>query len=168
MSSYSAPLNKQTGVMLLEALISILIFSLGILAIVGLQAAAVSNAADAKYRTDASLLANEVIAQMWNSNRDTTATVNGVPPLPTNFSSSGTGGAGYNNWINTTICPASAPPALPGIDCVNKVNMPTIAISAVTATITPTNRVTVSLSWQAPGTVTPHKYVAVAQISKAQ
>jgi len=51
--------------MLLEALIAILIFSMGILAVVGLQGFSIKSAADAKYRADASFLANQVIGQMW-------------------------------------------------------------------------------------------------------
>ncbi len=60
--------NSQKGVMLLEALIAILIFSMGILAIVGLQASSIKLASDAKYRSDASLLANRLIGQMWLAN----------------------------------------------------------------------------------------------------
>lgn len=61
--------NKQSGVMLLEALISILIFSLGILGIIGLQASAVAASRDAKYRIDAGLLANELVGQMMSGDR---------------------------------------------------------------------------------------------------
>ena len=55
----------QRGSMLLEGLIAVLVFSMGILALVGLQAASVRNASDAEYRTEAASLANEVIGQMW-------------------------------------------------------------------------------------------------------
>lgn len=55
----------QRGSMLLEGLIAILIFSMGILALVGLQAASIKNASDAEFRTEAAYLANEVIGQMW-------------------------------------------------------------------------------------------------------
>jgi type IV pilus assembly protein PilV len=55
----------QDGVVLLEALIAILIFSIGILAIVGLQGAAVKTAADARYRSDAAFLAGELASQIW-------------------------------------------------------------------------------------------------------
>jgi type IV pilus assembly protein PilV len=61
----AAPRRFQDGVMLLEALIAILIFSLGILAIIGLQAQSVRNSAEAKYRADASFLANQIIGRMW-------------------------------------------------------------------------------------------------------
>ncbi len=57
--------NSQSGAMLLEALIAILIFSLGILAIIGLQAQSIRNSAEAKYRSDASYLANQLIGRMW-------------------------------------------------------------------------------------------------------
>lgn len=55
----------QSGVMMLEGLIAILIFSLGILAIVGLQAESVRNSSEAKYRADASFLVNQLIGRMW-------------------------------------------------------------------------------------------------------
>jgi len=55
----------QRGVVLIEALVSILIFSVGILAIVGLQAAMIKNTAEAKYRSEASYIAQARIGQMW-------------------------------------------------------------------------------------------------------
>ena len=58
--------KHQSGVMLLEALIAILIFSLGVLGVVGMQASAIAASRDAKYRTDAALLANEIIGQTRN------------------------------------------------------------------------------------------------------
>ena len=59
------PARSQTGVMLLEALIGILIFSIGILALIGMQGAAIRNTTDARYRSEASFLANQIIGQMW-------------------------------------------------------------------------------------------------------
>lgn len=58
-------LQKQHGSVILEALIAILIFSIGILALVGMQATSISNVADAKYRTDAGFLADQMIGNMW-------------------------------------------------------------------------------------------------------
>jgi len=57
--------RSQAGAMLLEALIAILIFSLGILAIIGLQAQSIRNTSEAKYRSDASYLGNQLIGRMW-------------------------------------------------------------------------------------------------------
>jgi type IV pilus assembly protein PilV len=60
-------LNRKTqqGAILLESLIAMLIFSMGILALVGLQAAMVSNTSDAKYRSVASYLAQQKLGEMW-------------------------------------------------------------------------------------------------------
>lgn len=58
------PVN-QKGVILLEALIAILIFSMGILAVVGLQAAMIKNTADSQYRAEASYIAQQALGVMW-------------------------------------------------------------------------------------------------------
>ena len=55
----------QQGVVLLEAMIAILIFSMGVLAIVGLQAAMIKNTADSKYRSEAGYIAQTRIGLMW-------------------------------------------------------------------------------------------------------
>jgi len=57
--------QQQRGSVLLEAMIAILIFSMGILAIVGLQAASLKAVSESKYRVDASFLANQVVSDMW-------------------------------------------------------------------------------------------------------
>jgi type IV pilus assembly protein PilV len=80
--------KQQSGVMLLEAMIAILIFSIGILAIIALQAAAVNASSDAKYRSDACMLANELLGQMRSGNRL-------AATLQTNYQ---TGGAAFLAW----------------------------------------------------------------------
>lgn len=63
MKSVSA--KAQEGVMLLEALIAILLFSIGIVAVMGMQAASIAMVTQSKFRTDASYLANQIIGRMW-------------------------------------------------------------------------------------------------------
>jgi type IV pilus assembly protein PilV len=58
--------SAQQGAVLVEAMIAILIFSMGILAIVGLQAAMIKNTGDSKYRADASYIAQQRIGLMWS------------------------------------------------------------------------------------------------------
>lgn len=72
------------GIVLLDALIAIVIFSIGILGMVKLQANAVKFSSDAQYRTDAAMLADQVIAQMWNTNQ-TTLTTTYASPSGTDF-----------------------------------------------------------------------------------
>lgn len=57
--------TSQQGVVLLESLIAILIFSLGVLGIVGLQSSMIKSTSDAKYRSEASYIAQQAIGQMW-------------------------------------------------------------------------------------------------------
>jgi type IV pilus assembly protein PilV len=57
--------SAQRGVILIEAMVAILIFSLGVLAIVGLQATMIKNTAEAKYRSEASYIAQSRIGLIW-------------------------------------------------------------------------------------------------------
>ncbi|MFM2397205.1 MAG: hypothetical protein RLZZ144_455 [Pseudomonadota bacterium] len=57
--------RSQRGVVLIEALVAILLFSIGMLAITGLQASMVKNTGQAKYRIDASNIAQQRIGMMW-------------------------------------------------------------------------------------------------------
>lgn len=55
----------QRGGSLLEALITVLIFSIGVLGIVGLQAVMIKDTSDAKYRLDSSNIAQQRVGEMW-------------------------------------------------------------------------------------------------------
>lgn len=57
--------DSQRGSVILESLIAILILSFGIIALMGLQGTIVKQAADAKYRSDASFLTNQILGEMW-------------------------------------------------------------------------------------------------------
>src|SRR2546430_11129136 len=57
--------QQQTGAYLLEALIGILIFALGVLGIVGLQAASLRTTTDSAMRAEAIFAANQLLGQMW-------------------------------------------------------------------------------------------------------
>jgi type IV pilus assembly protein PilV len=66
----------QRGVFLIEALLGILIFSLGILALIGMQAAAISAQTDARYRIEASNLVERLQDTIWlNVDRTSTSTI---------------------------------------------------------------------------------------------
>lgn len=57
--------KRQAGVALLEVLVSVLLFSLGILGLIGLQARAINFSTDAEDRNRAALLANDIASEMW-------------------------------------------------------------------------------------------------------
>lgn len=131
---------KQRGAALLEALIGILLFSIGILGLVAMQAVSVKQMADAKYRSDASFLANRIIGDMWG-NRTNLASYA--------YSGSGTPPATIANWVTDlqNTLPGTTPTA----------NQPIVQVAG--------NQVTISIFWQAPSAPTPHNYVSVAFIN---
>lgn len=138
--------SAQRGVSLIEALVAILIFSIGVLALIALQATSIRQSADAKYRSEASLLANEVIGQMWVSNRTPAA-------LQASFD---TGNPLYNAWL------ARVQATLPGLAASAPVpaSAPAVAVNA-------SGVVRVDLFWRAPNeqaTVPQHRYTVITQI----
>ena len=56
---------SQSGVALIEVLVSVLLFSLGILGLIGLQARAINLSVDAEDRNRAALIANDIATTMW-------------------------------------------------------------------------------------------------------
>lgn len=132
--------------MLLEVLIAVLIFAVGILGIVGLQATAITQVTDAKYRTDAALLANQLLGQMWAANVEPTT-------LQTRFQTGST--QDYKTWVDTVKA------TLPGVSSTTgDATNPTVAVSN-------TGVVTITVKWRAPNdstTADPHSYVTLAQI----
>lgn len=148
--------------MLLEVLIALLIFSLGVLGLVGLQANAVKQSGQAKYRADATLLANDLIGQMWISGR-TFAT------LSPGFSSGGAGGAQYNAWKARVIAAlpgaAEAPPTVVLASIAPQPSL--VAGVQVPSGGDPSTRVTITMFWKAPGEPAgdpPHSFVLVNEI----
>jgi type IV pilus assembly protein PilV len=132
--------TKEHGIILIEGLISILIFSLGILSIVAMLGVSIKNTSSAKYRTEASLLANQIIGQMETGDRANAA-------LTANFSSPG--GQNFVTWQ------AVVTNTLPGVA---GANLPTISIA-------PDNTATITVRWQAPGDNVAHQYVVLARIA---
>jgi type IV pilus assembly protein PilV len=58
----------QTGFTLLENLVAIVIFSIGLLGVVGLQARSIQFSVDGEDRNRASLMADGIVATMWGNN----------------------------------------------------------------------------------------------------
>ena len=59
-------LRQQSGVMLLEALIGVLLFSVGLIAMMGLQANALATVNETKFRGEAAFIAEQFISDMRN------------------------------------------------------------------------------------------------------
>ncbi len=69
----------QQGVILLEGLIAVLIFSIGILGVVGLQASMIKATADARYRAEAGFIAQQRLGLLWVNQSNLAGFVEDVP-----------------------------------------------------------------------------------------
>jgi type IV pilus assembly protein PilV len=138
--------NAQSGVMLLEALIGILIFSLGILAMVGMQSMGVKLATDSRERAEASNLANQLVGQMW---------LNRAALASYQYSGTGTAPATLTTWIaqvNASLPNATSTP-------------PIVTVGASPLGASVGTQTTVTLLWTNPGGTTVHQYVMTAYIN---
>ena len=79
------------GFVLLEVLVALVVFSLGLLGMLGFQASAMAIATDSRFRTEAAMLADELIGKMNASSMST---------VRTDFASSGTK---YLDWYNNRV-----------------------------------------------------------------
>ena len=57
--------GRVRGVAMIEVLVAMLIFMLGVIGLVGLQTAMTQAQTNAKFRADASLLADDIVGRMW-------------------------------------------------------------------------------------------------------
>jgi type IV pilus assembly protein PilV len=140
----------QSGSFLLEALIGVLIFSFGILGIVGLQAQSLRHTGDAEYRAEASYLANSLISKMWTD--DPTI-------LKTKYDSVVGTGAGYATFKTDAA-------SLPGVTAT--ANLPTVLVDPAAPAPQPPSQqghvVQVTVFWKVPGDTTVHNYTTTGVV----
>jgi type IV pilus modification protein PilV len=153
----------QRGSFLLEAMIGILIFSFGVLAMIALQANAISVQSDAQYRIEAASLADQILAEInLNVTRDSVTGVVDATALNTfshqaspapatgtaptcSYSGEPATNALVTNETSGWVA-AVAAKHLPGASAASQ----QIFIDAGNA-----NRVTVTLCWQGPKDAAP-------------
>ena len=136
--------QAQCGAFLLEALVALLIFSFGVMAMAGLQARAARHFNDAQYRANAAELAQATIASMRASDPATLA-------------------ARFDPATSTADWRALLGQAkrLPGVNDVQ--NVPAVRI--IDGPTTTSRQVSLSVFWQTPGDLMAHRYAASAVIA---
>lgn len=144
----TSPKLAQGGYLLIEVLVALLIFSTGILAIFSLQAASIQNSSDAKYRSDASFLANQIVGYMWGQRASLAAYSHRAGGSACSPSGSASTNANVSSWL------LEVNNALPGAAS----NRQQIIVNAATG------MVTVTICWRAPNEPTDHSFTAIAQI----
>ena len=141
------------GFFLIEALIALLIFSLGILGMVGMGGAAIAAQSDAQYRTEAANYANEIATQIaLNVDRANLATslpefahhpVGGGDASYCVFSGSASAQAIVTAWVDKVRGAVPGTPGLPGATLASQQ-------IAVDTSAGMHNKVTVTICWQPP------------------
>jgi type IV pilus assembly protein PilV len=133
--------TAQGGGSLLEGLLAILFFSVGVLSLLMLLSTTLVETGNARYRSEASLLASDLIAQMWTGDRSLTE-------LREKFTKSES--KDYQRWLATVHA------RLPGTS--DNTNLPTISIDN-------NRRVKILMRWQAPGDGKTHQLLTLATIT---
>lgn len=129
--------SRQHGGFLLQSLVAIALFSSGVLVLLMLSGTAVRQVADAHYRASASLLAAQLLAQMWLGPHDSAS-------LSAAYAEQGDGYSAWKQAVDRALPGAAALPPQVGID--------------------EAGRITITIRWKAPGDALPHQHVVATQI----
>jgi type IV pilus assembly protein PilV len=140
------------GASLLEALIALLIFSIGLLGLLGLQANALGASRDSQYRAEAAVLAHEIIGIMWTDRANLTQYAHNGSGSACAPSGTTTGNANALRWLNQFTTSGNAR-FLPGATA-----------AAQQISIDGNRTVRVTLCWRGPQDAGWHNYTAVARI----
>ena len=135
---------RQTGSYLLESLIAILIFSFGVLGLIGLLGSSIRITNDARYRSEAANIAGAMIADMWTMTAAQMDTDFGTPT-----------GTKLVAWQSKA---ASLLPSATGTNAPTVVLTPGLSGESRTAVVT--------VFWKLPGETEQHKHLMTAQIGK--
>lgn len=145
-------LHSERGVMLIEALVAIAIFSFAILGIMGLQATAIRTVRDADYRVKASLFAHQIVGQMWVDRFN-------VPTYALNA-----GNAACASGTNTAANPVVTSWLNGLTDATKQGSLPGAGAYQQQILVGPNNVVTVTLCWKSPQDSAPHNFMLKTQI----
>ena len=132
---------NQNGSSLLEGLLAIVLFSTGVMSLLMLLSATLVETGNARYRSEASLLASDLIAQMWMGDRSLTE-------LRAKFAQPES--EDVKRWLATVHA------RLPGTS--DTTNLPTISIDDQ-------RQVKILMRWQAPGDGKIHQLLTLATIT---
>jgi type IV pilus assembly protein PilV len=149
--------NAQGGVMLLEALIGLLIFSVGVLSLVAMQSVSISNVSNARYRVEAAFAAEEIMNRMWIDSGVQLSNLDNYR-LP----------GGNSTYLMAWVARLQAGSGLPG----SFTYPPTIEIRPAVYNYGPNNtqvnvkQVIVTIRWKAPDALAPSNHQAIGWITE--
>ena len=158
---------QQQGFFLIEALIAILIFSLGILGMISMGGVAIAAQSDARFRTDAANLANDIASTIQlnvdrNNSLDQQTSLNAFQHLPGGADCAFTGAPSTDPallaWLDRVVTVGPGLPGLPGSSA-------TTQQVIVNTTAAGFNRVQITVCWQAPGDRAMRRHTLVTYVN---
>jgi type IV pilus assembly protein PilV len=166
--------SAQRGVFLIEVLVAMVIFAIGILAMISMQAVSIAAQNDSQYRSEAEHLIDQLTSEMRLAiGHDATtgvvvaaefAALAHQPTTDANCSFSGTasGNAIVTNWIKTVKGQTSGGTAIAGkgLPGVTDARVQILANSAMAGI----NQVRVTICWQGANDKAAHSHSVVAYI----
>jgi type IV pilus assembly protein PilV len=132
--------QQQGGSSLVEVLVVMLVFTVGLLGLVTVLASALRATDEARLRTDAALLAHALIAGLW-----TTAAAD----VNTRFADGGTALRAWQDQVSARLPAATASLEL-----------------AEAGGSRASRSARVTITWRRPGSTEQHRYVTAAQIGR--
>ncbi|MBK9020658.1 MAG: hypothetical protein IPL72_11885 [Sulfuritalea sp.] len=171
--------RSQQGSFMIEAMIGIMIFFMGVLAMIGLQASSIAIQSDAQYRSEAGNLVDQILGEINLGARDPNGVV--VAGTLAGFAHQATGG--------TTTCRLLSTDANANTDCCNFSGAVSVnplvtnwvaAVSTDTATRLPasdatrqqivvnagvSNQVIVTVCWQGPKDARPRFHRVIGYVN---
>jgi type IV pilus assembly protein PilV len=140
------PPNNQKGAALIEALIAIIVFSIGIVGLMGIQAASVGAVSDTKIRQEASNVTQQLVGEMWS----TLLRKNDGQPDLTYLASAyaSPSGSAFVKWRDSAVY----------------TRLPKSNTIPPTVLIANNGEITITVSWQTPTDTSPRRYVLRSRV----
>lgn len=141
-------LHKQVGFSIIETMIGLLLFSIGILGMINMLAISMKVSSDASFRSEASYLSDQIIAQMWADRSNLASYELNAGSKPCGVGANASANLNVQNWLADVA-------HIPGTGNV----IQQILLDPAT------NQVTVTLCWQAKANQPMHNYTSISSIN---
>ncbi|MFM7524825.1 MAG: hypothetical protein ACKO4M_11795 [Betaproteobacteria bacterium] len=132
--------SRNIGSALIESLLALLVFVVGLLSLLVLLTSTLKQTDNARYRTEASLLASDLVSRMWSGDRSLDALRARFDPVAEE----------YQQWLTQVQA------SLPGVT--QDKNQPNLVIDD-------TRTVSLTLRWQAASDTVQHHLAVVTRLT---
>jgi type IV pilus assembly protein PilV len=163
MTHRKTPKRLARGMMLVEVLIGLLVFSVGVLGLIASQGSAIAESTGARYRVQAAYFANQLIARMWADSLANLPQYGHYATAGTNCTFGGPA-TSYQNALDWLAALRATGSGLPGAIATD--NHVQIAVLQGVPFLGNT-QVTITICWKAPSDAGWHSYTTVSNINPA-